>query len=264
MKQLKVIITATVLLAAFTSCKKDHITVSEPVQGNTGSKTVKLAKVETADGSYTEHYTYNADGRLSGWNNGYFTVAYSYAATAFGYELFASNNTQKQYDIADVIMNNGRVDHFLYRRINADGTLAGADTVNQQYDANGYQVQKSYGTYKYTAEITGGNTTKQTAMNLHTGKVNYEVTAEYYTDKPNKTNINIFEYNQFDHVLSDKEQFGKRSTNLPKKIIRASTNTYVYEYTYQFNENGYITSYTISTSKNNGEPTSTTYKLSYL
>jgi hypothetical protein len=264
MKHSKLITAATLLIMAVTSCRKNDIIVSDPVQVTNGVKTLKLAKIETADGSYTENFTYGADGRMTKWSNSYFTIMYSYTATPFGYDVFAQNSQQKNYDISDVTMNNGRAERFLYRRIKSDGSVMWADTTTQQYDANGYQVQKLYWPYKYTSEITAGNTTKMTALNMSTGKVNYEVTAEYFTDRPNKMNINIFEYNQFDHILSDKEQFGKMNANLPKKITRISANKYVYDYNYEFDANGYITSYTISYAVNDGTPALTTYKLSYL
>ncbi|MFN8252322.1 MAG: hypothetical protein U0V75_10605 [Ferruginibacter sp.] len=125
-------------------------------------------------------------------------------------------------------------------------------------------MQKTYGSYKYTAEITGGNTTKQTVVNVKTGAINYEVTAEYYTGMPNKTNLNIFEYDQFDHILSDNELFGKKNTHLLKKVTRTSANKYVYEYTYNTDANGYITSYTLTYTVNGGVPSTGTYKFTYL
>lgn len=266
MKQFTLIATFILTTVLFMSCKKDISTTQAPVPAtNTPATSVsKIAKMETTDGSYAITYAYDANGRLKQTVDNNYKINYSYASTPFGYEIFEGGKAQKAYDITEAINSNGRLSHFLYRGISTTGTVNWADTTDCKFDSNGYQVQKLSRHYLYTFDVVNGNTTKLVQKDMITGKIIEETTLEYYTDKKNKLNLNVFEYLFFDQILSDNELFGSKNINLIKKAItKYPASTYVYDMSYVLDSDGKISTYTNTYTENGGAPQSYTYKLSY-
>lgn len=247
MKQIKTKIAAILLIAAFSSCKKNQDDVVTPVA--TGPK---LAKIEYPGSSITQTFTYNASGRLVKSNDGYFVLNYN--ISPWGYEAFNPANV-KEYDITNAVLSSGKLTQYDYRGFNSSGAISSSEINTIHYDANGCQVKKTYGDYEYNYTVSGGNTVSYTEKKISTGVINSTVTIEYYTDKANKFNLNLFEHWCQDQILNDMDMFGKKNTNLVKKVTetRATSNT-VSEFTYVLNAEGLPTQWTQTYTANGGTP----------
>lgn len=231
------------LLCMFTSCKKENIS-------NTPAER-KLVKAESTTSSDFKNITYNAEGRLVEYRTNTWYHKYSYSATGPNFETFTSSDV-KQYVRESKAMANGRVtnlDHSFY----INGSFSSKEENTFQYNAEGYLTGFAYGTYSYVYEVNGGNYTRYTVSN--NGTLQREYIIEYYTDKPNKMNVNFME-RYLNMYLSDKEEFGKANKNLIKKITCTSTpgssNDFVENFTYVFDADGYVTSYTVSETTSGG------------
>ena len=240
---MKHLIAIAALAVLFTSCKKDNIS-------NTPSER-KLVKAESINSATVKTYTYNSEGRLIQINNGSWIINYSYPVAGPKEEITDASNV-KLYEARAKTMANGRVtalDYDFY----SNGVLNFSELNTFQYNADGYLTNFSYGGYEYVYEITGGNYTKFTVS--ANGVPQRQDVIEYYTDKPNKLNINFFA-GYFNMFMSDKEQFGKFNKNLIKKITRTSTpasaNDFVENFTYTFDAEGYITGFTVNETRSSG------------
>ncbi len=215
MKQIKTMLAALSLLVAVNSCKKDADVIAPPAI----SANPRLVKITYAGTSYVQQFKYNAEGRLSEVVDNDFISKYSYPGSAIILEVFKANNN-RFVDCTNIVFNNNKIASFDFRMYNSTTGLPGdADPNVFQYDANGYQVKKSYTGYVYDFTIANGNTVsvKQTAAS---GTVDNTV-LEYYADKPNKLNINLMENWYLDQYMFDKELLGRKSANLPKKITNS-------------------------------------------
>ena len=256
MKQVKSIAASLFILFAATSCKKENTTA--PTPAGTSSK---LSKIEVAGSSWTQSFTYNTAGRLTSVKDNTFTNNYTYTPTQFGLEIL--NNNVKYVDFANTVFVSNKLTNFDSRTYNTSGAVSGTDAITLQYDANGYQVKKAYGAYEYIFSIVGGNTIGNTQTNSVSGSTR-NVTIEYYTDKPNKLNLNLFENWFQDQYFSDMEVFGKKNSNLPKKYSYFSTTyTQVTDLTYVLDANGLPVQITATSVTNGGTATVTDYKLTF-
>jgi len=256
MKQIKTVMAALFIIAATSSCKKSKDIVAP------SSSEQRVLKIEYPSNGSSQTFTYNASGRLVSAKDNSFTLNYNYASTPFGYEVFNSFNV-KENDLANMVFTSNKMTSFDYQFYNASGVINGSETITVQYDANGYQTQKAYPGYIYTSTISGGNTVGLTKTNTNNGTTR-TITYEYYTDKLNKLNINLFEYWYQDHILSDMEATGKKNSNLPKKITEVSpSSTRVTEFVYDIDASGLMKQYTATTTTNSGTPTSYSAKFSY-
>jgi hypothetical protein len=257
MKQIKTIIAALLIITAASSCSKNNDIVAPPAA--TGPR---LSKIEYPATNYVQTFTYNTNGRLVNVSDGYFTMKYDYSSSLFGYEVFNASNT-KQTDLTNVVFSANKLISFDDRFYNSNGDLSSTDPTTVQYDANGYQTGKSYSGYVYTNTISNGNTVHTTQTNTVTGFTR-NITLDYYTDKPNKLNINLFENWFQDQYLCDRDILGKKNANLPKKYVySSSTYNQVSELTYVLNADGLPTQITVINTTNGGAPTTGVYNLSY-
>lgn len=255
MKQIKTIMAAFFVLCTVVSCKKNNEDVTPVVTGP------KLSKIELAARNYVQTFSYNGNGRLVAVSDASFTHKYNYDNSPFGYEVFNSAGV-KEFDIANTVFASGKLTKFDYRGYNSNGVINSNETNSVQYDANGYQTNVTSVDATYTFTISGGNTTGYT--HARTNGTN-TFTIEYYTDKPNKLNVNLLEnwcQNQF---LCDMEINGKRNTNLMKKVttVYSSGSTQVLEYDYVLNADGLPTQITQKSTVNGGTATVSLFNLSY-
>ena len=254
MKAIKLFSAAILVLATASSCKKE----ARPLPADNRPK---ISKIEATDGSYAMNFSYNGQGRLAETRDNSFIVKYAYPTGSFNYTIYNTSNV-KGYDLADLSIQNGRVTYFNYRDFNASGEPSSSTPTTVEYDANGFQAKKSYESYSYITEVTGQNMTKLTKYS--NGTQSQQISFEYYTDKQSKFNVNWFEFYYFDHILNDKELFGKQSANLLKKVTsQSASTTTVYEFSYVTDANGLVKEYTINTTKNGVAFAPYTYKLTW-
>lgn len=227
----------------FTACKKENIS-------NTAADR-KLVKAESTTTSDIKNFIYNSQGRLSEMKSTIWHNKYSYPATGPSYEIFNASNV-KQYVVESKGMNNGRVTNLDYNYY-INGVFNFNEPQTFQYNTDGYLTGYTYGGYMYAYEVNGGNYTKYT-VSLN-GTLQRQYIVEYYTDMPDKTNLNFF--GRFINMyLSDKAEFGKGNKNLIKKVTRistpASSNDYIDNFTYTIDADGYVTSYSATEIEANG------------
>jgi len=258
MKQIKTIMAAFLILVAASSCKKDIEVIIPPTADVTGPK---LSAIKYEGSNYVQTFTYNTSGRLVNIKDNYFTMKFTYPSSSFGYEVF-KGDTLRQSDLANIIVTNNKVTGYDYLFYYNAGSFNSTPTT-LQYDANDYQVAKSYSGYEYVYTINNSNTVNMKQTNTANGTIRNTV-LEYYTDKPNKLNINLMENWYLDQIFCDQQLMGKQSKNLPKKISYTST-TYnsTTELSYEMNADGLPAQMVISYSENGGAPKITTANLTY-
>lgn len=255
MKKITTIVAALIIIVAASSCKKSKDVMPLAVTGSI------LSKIEYPSSGLVQTFEYNSEGRLVTVKGDGDTYSYNYTSTPFGYEIWNSSNI-KINDLGNTVFSANKLTSYDYRRFNSSGVFSNSVTNSIYYDAEGYQIKKEYGGYIYNYNISQGNTVGYTVSD-NTG-VRRTYTFEYYTDMPNKINLNLFENWYLDQILSDMEVHGKKNKNLLKRVTYVSaTTTEVTDYTYVLNTNGLVTQCTSTTVKNGGAPTSYTGKFSY-
>lgn len=256
MKQIKTFLAALAILTAASSCNKDTDTIvaDPPVPAN-----AKLTKVEFVGANDVETYTYNTDGRLINYNDNIFQTKYTYPAGTLNIRMFKANGSPF-VDISNVTLANDKITSYEFRMFHGAGEPDLDGELNSfEYDANGYQIRRSYGSYVYDFTITGGNIVNMKETNNNNGQV-YNTVVEYYTDKPNNLNINLFENWYFDQYTVDLDLFGKKSKNLPKKV----TGYYgVKELSYTMNPGGLPAEILVKSTSVAGVVTTQAMRLSY-
>jgi hypothetical protein len=259
MKQIKTIIAALLIITAASSCSKNNDIVAPP-QAVTGTK---LTKYEYQGTGYAKTFTYATSGRLEKATDNYYINKYSYTSGSIGYESFKSDNT-KDIDLTNIVVANNKITSYDFRIFDATtGLPYNPEHTTFQYDANGYLVKKAYGGYVYDYTITNGNTVNMKETNTSSGATR-NTALEYYTDKPNKLNVNLFEQWYLDQYLFDTELLGKNSTNLPKKRTYTSgTYIKVEELSYVMNADGLPSQMTITRTINSNAPTVETINFTY-
>ena len=259
MKQIKTIIAALLIITAVSSCKKENDVVITP----TTPAGPKLVKYEYAGTGYSETFTYATNGRLEKTTDSYFINKYSYPSGSVGHETFKADNT-KFSDFINVVIANNKIISYDDRFF--DGTTGQPNTpdpVTLQYDANAYLVKKAYGGYVYDYTITNGNTVNMKETNTISGAIKNK-TFEYYIDKPNKLNINLFEAWYLDHYIFDNELHGKKNADLPKKMTYTSgTYIEIKDFSYVMNADGLPSQMTITKTINGNPPSVSTINFTY-
>ncbi|MBI3233874.1 MAG: hypothetical protein HYZ42_07495, partial [Bacteroidetes bacterium] len=207
--------------------------------------------------------TYATNGRLDKVTDPYYINKYSYPSGSVGYESFKSDNT-KDNDLINIVVTNNRITSYDFRHYSsATGLPYNPELNTLQYDANGYLVKITYGSYVYDYTITNGNTVNMKYTDNFTGSIR-NTALEYYTDKPNKLNVNLFEEWYLNQYLFDNELLGKKSANLPQKMTYTyGTNTEVNEFSYVMNADGLPSQITITKTVNAGTPTVETINFTY-
>ena len=200
-------------LLCFTTCKKDKSDPSVPVK--------KLKKI-TADGE-TITFEYNAAGKLSKMTlDETFYVAYQYLSNML---------ISTYYDSGDIEIDTAYT--------NSDGYIiketSGSFETNYEY-TDGYLsriIDKTpYQTDTVTCTWQDGN--------LMSTNSESEPLYEYYLDKPNRC-FSMTDYEEFTSF------YGKTTKNLLKKETYHAPQhipEMVYEYTYEFDSDGYVTKMT--------------------
>jgi hypothetical protein len=259
MKKIKTIIAALLIITAVSSCKKENDVVA-PSPAPTGPK---LVKYEYAGTGYAQTFTYATNGRLDKVTDSYYINKYSYPSGSVGFESFKSDNT-KDNDLINIVVANNKITSYDARLFNAiTGLPNNSQHITLQYDANGYLVKRAYGSYVYDYTIANGNTVNMKATDNFSPTIR-NTALEYYTDKPNKLNVNLFEQLYMDLYLFDTELLGKKSTNLLKKMTYTSgTYTKVEELSYVMNADGLPTQMTITRTINNNASTVETINFTY-
>lgn len=258
MKQFKFIVSSLFVLLAASSCKKEN-TPAPPV-----SSSPRVSKVDVVGSTWSTSYSYTAQGRLAEVKDNSFTMKYEYASgTPVITTSYTATGIKDQTNSAMVLSSGNRVLQNTIHRFNAQGQETGSNLENFEYDANGFQVKKSYPGYEYITEVTNGNMTKQYVRNTITGTVDRTFTYEFYTDKLDKQNLDLFQI-WYNITIIDKDLMGTKNTNLVKKItLQSATRTEVTDFTYVTNADGLITEYTTNWSVNGAAPAPTIYKIAY-
>lgn len=246
------------LLLFASSCKKDTTPDAAPAQR-------KLSKVELTYGatSNTMTFTYNAAGRLAEYRNNSFTNKFDYSGSIYGQTTFNNASSKKTYEANPTSVEAGRVTAMNYISFHSSGGINYTEANNFQYGADGYLTNRSYSTYTYTNEYTAGNLTRSVGRN--SGALFSESVYEYYTDKPDKFNLNWFEHLFQQIFLNDKEVFGKKNKQLLKKATTSypGGSTYTYDFVYSFDGEGYVTNCTATESTNGVTSAVYNYKFFY-
>lgn len=258
MKQVKTIIAALLVIVAASSCKKNKDVVAPPTAPGH-----KISKYEYQGTGYARTFTYATNGRLEKTTDNYYINKYSYPAGSVGYELFKSDNT-KDADFIDIVVTNNRITSYGFRLYSStNGLPYNPDPITLQYNANGYLVKMAYGSYIYDYTITNGNTVNMKYTDNFSGIVR-NTAFEYYTDKPNKLNVNLFEEWYQSQYLFDNELFGKKNANLLKKrTYTYGTNIEVNEFSYVLNADGLPSQMTITKQINSGTSSVNTINFTY-
>lgn len=257
MKQLNLAALFIAVLFTASSCKKEKME-TPPVD-----TTPKLARIDYEGSTNSSHYSYNAEGRLAEVKDDYFTLKYEYPN---GIPVLTSYKTQtgtKVSTLSGLTLTGGKVNRLDYILFNALGQPYNPDPYTFEYDANGFQTKKTGSGYESVIEVTNGNMTKKITRAINTGIVTQTYTYEFYTDKPNKFNINYFEQ-WYDNYPADKSIFGTRNTNLIKRMTYVtSSGTEITDFTYVTNADGYLTGMTTSWSRNGGTPVVSNTRFTY-
>lgn len=258
MKQLKFIVSSLIVMLAASSCKKES--TPAPVV----LTTPKISKIDVVGSTWSTSYSYNAQGRLAEVKDNSFTSKYEYATGTPVITTYYTATGIKSNILSEMVLNSSnRALQFKYTWFDALGQPNGSYPINYEYEANGFQVKKSYPGFDYITELTNGNMTKLSIRNSTTGAVERTLTFEFYADKLDKLNLNIFEA-WYDNIIIDKSLTGTKNTNLFKKITyQSATRTEVTDFTYVTNADGLLTEYTTNWSLNGAVPTPTTYKIAY-
>jgi hypothetical protein len=257
MKQFKLILSSLFVLLVVNSCKKQN--TAAPVVDNSP----KLAKIEYVGSNNVVTYTYNADGRLIENKNNYYTEKTDYASGTPVVTGYITATGVKDYSISGITLNGGKITNYSYYLHDAQGQTYGPVVYSFEYDANGFQVKGVGSSHEYLTEVTNRNMTKQSIRNKTTGLTDRTYIFEFYTDKPNKLNLNFFEV-WYGQIMFDKNLMGAKNSNLFKKITYTSgSRTEVTDFTYVTNADGYVTEYTTSKSVNGAAPVVSTAKLTY-
>jgi hypothetical protein len=256
MKQFKLIVSSLFVLLAAGSCKKQNTAL--PVV----DKAPKLAKIEYAGSTSVVTYSYNAQGRLSEVKDNSFTTKYDYTSATPVITSYYTSSGVKRKTISEMVLSNNRATQYNTHYFNSQGEETNNTPVNYEYDANGFQIKKSYPGYEYITEVISGNMTKQTIRDTNTGAVR-TFTFDFYTNKPNKFNLNLLEL-WYDNYLADNSLFGTNNSSLIKRITyQSGIHTEVIDFSYVTNADGYVTEFTTATSKNGSTPVTSTAKLTY-
>lgn len=259
MKQIKILIAAFLLVLAGSSCKKENTMI--PAGATHSLKVSKIGEVGT---TWVTEFAYNSAGRLTQVRDNSFTLTYDYSADIPVITTYKTATGVKTNQMVQAALAGNRITTLNIHYFNAQGQETYVDASQFQYDQNGFQTKKSYGSYEYSTEVNNGNMTKLTARNSGSGAVTHTITYEFYSDKQDKFNLNIFEQGWYDNVINDRALMGTKNTNLIKKITyQSATYTQVSQFTYITNTDGYVTEYTLGISVNGATPSTSTYKVTY-
>lgn len=255
MKQFKFIASSLFILLVVSSCKKEKMSAAVV------PASAKLSKVEYVGSTSVANYSYNAQGRLSEIKDNYYTYKYDYTNGTPVIEIYNNSTGIIESKLSQIALSSNKISQYTYYAHNDQGQPYNGYNTNFQYDANGFQVSRTYGGYEYITEVTNGNMTKQTVKN--SGTVSRTFTFEFYTDKPNKFNLNLQE-EWYGNYIVDNTLFGNKNTNLIKRVtIQSAARTEVKDFTYVTNADNYVMEQTISTSVNGAAPTAYTTKFTY-
>jgi hypothetical protein len=255
---MKKIISTVVVLGILASCKKDdHPKPAEPLK--------KITSIERiVDGANKSAYEYDNQGRISviDFSNNYVRTEYVYNTPGFAFRQH-NNSGDISWEVNNGVVENGRLVSAMFRNYSN-----GQFTFERQgvftYNEAGYLIKMDYPSYYATLEYTNGNCTKILHYNKPSGELNETITLEYYTDKPNKFNVNFFEYANYLPVMCNMGLMGKANASLVKKVTtQNSNNTRVIDYQYTTDAKGYATEYSFSSVLNGGTPYSETYTINY-
>jgi hypothetical protein len=228
------------------------------------SSSPKVSKVDIVGSTWSTSYSYTAQGRLAEVKDNSFTMKYDYASGSLVITTYYTATGVKIETNSEMVLGSGnRVSQYAIHRFNSQGQVSGTELVNFEYDANGFQVKKTYPGYEYIIAVTNGNMTKLTIRNSTTGNVERTLTYEFYTDKPDTQNLDLFQ-GWYDKLITDKDLMGTKNANLIKKITsQSATRTEVTDFTYVTNADGLLTEFTTNWLLNGAAPVSTTYKIAY-
>lgn len=254
MKQIKTMLAALFILIAVSSCNKETDSILPAATPAAG----KLAKIEWVGTNKVHSYAYNSDGRLANFKDKYFDTRYVYAAGSLTVNMFEEGNVPF-VDLVNITFANNKITSFGMGMYNNGQPNPDPELNSFEYDANGFQVKKSYGGFFYEYTVINGNTVHMKHTNYVNGRV-YNTAIEYYPDKINKLNLNLFENWYFDQYTVDNEMFGTTCKNLPKKVTDDGG---VKELSYIMNAGGFPTQINIKSTTVAGVVSTETIKLTY-
>ncbi len=226
-----------------TSCKKDD---DKPFDG-------KLVTKVTCDYQSQEwNYEYDKQGRVT---RVFLTDVYDGTNALVNY----ADKMEQTFYFTDHNGQNAEEDELYSFTMNNQGYVAsknrddGVVTCSYQYNDNGQltayrrDIDSPYETYTVDCQYTWQNGNCTSLRYNVEGGFSYSVSYEYYTDKPNLSNIWMPGEDVFtlaDGIINTRGyQFGKSSTQLLKSITLADDehtgNTYTYAYT--LDSEGYVT-----------------------
>jgi hypothetical protein len=256
---MKRIITATALLLALASCKKDR-QPSSPIQ-----PLKKVTSIErAADGANKSVYTYDQQGRISvvDFGNNYSRTEYDYNTPGLAFKQY-NNNGQLSWEVSNGVIENGRLVSATFKSY-VNGQLHSERTGTYTYNAAGYLVKMDYPSYYMVLEYTNGNCTKTLYYRKDTGVLDETTTMEYHTNLPNKFNLSFFEYSNYLPLFHNMGTMGKANANLVKRVtIQNANHTRITDYDYILDAKGYATGYSFSSVQDGGAPYSERYTVNY-
>lgn len=237
MKHLKTSITALAFLFFAASCKKESNTA---IPATVSKKLQKITWVTSYP--LTQNYLYDAQGRLTKYEDEYVINTYSFNGSTVAIKEFRKTENRFVSDITGTLDNAGRVTSltgsYAYN-INFPYTEQTAFT----YDADGYlkQFTRTTGavvlTYDYT--VTDGDYTKLVFQKTNSG--GYTMVTDFYTEKNDRSGIGSI---QIGPGSSHNGLFGKINKHLKKYEQLTQQNapapSWENNYTYILDSDGYV------------------------
>lgn len=240
---MKIKLTALVILVILASCKKDRL--ENPAQ-TSGKKLTAVTYSGTFSNSSIQ---YDNTGRVVKVENDYSRVTYEFNGNTVLYKNFEKSENRYVGEVTGTLDNKGRM---------TSGTGSYSYDINHpytsqlsfEYDASGYLSKETMNnsngqTYVYEYTTSDGDvTTIKSSLN---GQLQFIEDYEYFSDKPDKTNL---EYNKFDWYTNG--LFGKTNQHLLKsgmgKLPNANNPSWTNTYSYEMDTDGYQVKSTVNSS----------------
>jgi YD repeat-containing protein len=241
---MKKIISSLAVLVILASCKKEK--TESPVQP--AEKRVTGISYTNFNSS-NQKISYDNAGRIIKLENDVTLFTYEFNGNSVLFKNFRKNENRYTAEVTGTLDSKGRL-------ISGTGTFSYqpnspyTSQLSFEYDASGYLVKETMNNsngqiYVYEFTYTNGDVTK--INNYFNGQLQFVEDYEYFTDKPDKTNLEVYKFDWYTNGL-----FGKTNQHLVKSGIGKNANvinpSWTNTYSYDLDGEGYPVKTTINSS----------------